>query len=200
MKLIDYLRSIREESDKRKLLSQYLFTLDHRYKVRLDTITGKFGITNRHLLIFISDLPEIEIDGYMISFDIMGSFLLIGRKKKKNDLTKENKAFIEKVLSTLNEITGKGFRASSRKNQTVILARISEGYTYENFVHVIHGQAIRWLGTDSEIYLRPETLFGNKMDGYVNAPIPKSKATTNKLNKINEAINSAKQFDWEAHS
>lgn len=200
MKLIDYLRSIREESDKRKLLAQYLFTLNFKYKVRLETITQKFNISNNHFLIFTKSLPEIEIDGGMVKFIIEGSFLIVKRIPKKNELSKQKKAMIENILHALNVITGKGYRASSRKNQTVILARLFEGYVYDDFIHVIQGQAIRWLGTDSEIYLRPETLFGSKMDGYLNAPIPKSKTTSNKLNKINEAINSAKQFDWEANS
>ena len=38
------------------------------------------------------------------------------------------------------------------------------------------------------------------MEGYVNAPIPTSKTNQNKLEKINEAINTAKQFDWENNS
>ncbi len=55
---------------------------------------------------------------------------------------------------------------------------------------------MKWLGTDSEIYLRPETIFGEKMDGYLNAPEPTHKKNTNKLQNISDAINEAKQFDW----
>lgn len=31
----------------------------------------------------------------------------------------------------------------------------------------------RWIGTEYEQYLQPQTLFGNKMDNYLNTTMPK---------------------------
>jgi len=203
MKLIKFLQSIKEATDKRKLLSMFLITIDKKVtKIGFDYISDKFGISNRQIQIFIKEFPELTIEKYVVKFETAGTDILVKRAKEKTavELTTEKKAFIEKVLETLNEITGKRFRYSAKKSRTCILARIDEGYIFDEFVHVIHGQSIRWLGTESELYLRPETLFGTKMEGYVNAPIPASNPNQNKLQKINEAINQAKQFDWENNS
>lgn len=31
----------------------------------------------------------------------------------------------------------------------------------------------KWKGTEYEQYLQPQTLFGNKMDNYLNQPMPR---------------------------
>ena len=45
---------------------------------------------------------------------------------------------------------------------------IPEGFTKEDFIKVIDNKVNEWLGTDMERYLRPETLFGIKFEGYLN--------------------------------
>ena len=47
-------------------------------------------------------------------------------------------------------------------------ARFAEGHTVEDFVEVIDTKANEWLGSDAAKYLRPETLFGSKFEGYLN--------------------------------
>lgn len=39
----------------------------------------------------------------------------------------------------------------------------------EDFKKVIDWKVSEWTGTDMEKYLRPETLFGTKFEGYLNA-------------------------------
>ena len=50
----------------------------------------------------------------------------------------------------------------------MINARIKEGFTKEDFIKVIDNKVGEWLGTDMERFLRPETLFGTKFEGYLN--------------------------------
>lgn len=52
--------------------------------------------------------------------------------------------------------------------RTKINARFAEGHTVEDFVTVIDTKAEEWIGTDAARYLRPETLFGTKFEGYLN--------------------------------
>ena len=51
---------------------------------------------------------------------------------------------------------------------TLINARFNEGYTKEDFIKVIDIKTNEWLKTKMEQYLRPETLFSNKFEGYLN--------------------------------
>lgn len=72
------------------------------------------------------------------------------------------------VIDYLNERTGKQYKSTTKKNQTVIRARSDEGFNLEDFKKVIDNKVAEWKGTDMEKYLRPETLFGTKFEGYLN--------------------------------
>ncbi|MCO4327069.1 conserved phage C-terminal domain-containing protein [Staphylococcus agnetis] len=72
------------------------------------------------------------------------------------------------VIDYLNKQTGKQYKSTTKKNQTVIRARTDEGFTLNDFKQVIDNKVSEWKGTDMEKYLRPETLFGTKFEGYLN--------------------------------
>ena len=93
----------------------------------------------------------------------------IDKEKEKE----KNKEIYKQVVSYLNEKAGTAYRASSSKTQTYIHARIADGFTLDDFKTVIDKKCAEWLGTDMEQYLRPETLFGTKFEGYLNAKIQK---------------------------
>ena len=70
----------------------------------------------------------------------------------------------------LNETTGSNYKATSKKTQSLIRARLLDGFTVDDFKAVITKKAKEWQGTDMVQYLRPETLFGTKFEGYLNQP------------------------------
>ncbi|MBO0385649.1 conserved phage C-terminal domain-containing protein [Staphylococcus haemolyticus] len=72
------------------------------------------------------------------------------------------------VINYLNQQTGKHYKSTTKKNQTVIRARTDEGFKLDDFKQVINNKVAEWKGTDMEKYLRPETLFGTKFEGYLN--------------------------------
>ncbi|MEJ7542635.1 conserved phage C-terminal domain-containing protein [Staphylococcus intermedius] len=72
------------------------------------------------------------------------------------------------VIEYLNKQTGKQYKSTTKKNQTVIRARTDEGFTLDDFKKAIDNKVSEWKGTDMEKYLRPETLFGTKFEGYLN--------------------------------
>ncbi|UXR86198.1 conserved phage C-terminal domain-containing protein [Staphylococcus felis] len=72
------------------------------------------------------------------------------------------------VINYLNKQTGKQYKPTTKKNQTVIRARTDEGFTLDDFKKVIDNKVAEWKGTEMEKYLRPETLFGTKFEGYLN--------------------------------
>ena len=45
---------------------------------------------------------------------------------------------------------------------------MKEGYKKEDFIGVIDKKYKEWKDTEREKYVRPETLFGDKFEAYVN--------------------------------
>lgn len=74
----------------------------------------------------------------------------------------------KEIIDYLNSKTGKKYRDNVQKNKSLIKARWSEGYRLEDFKQVIDNMVTDWSGTKYAKYLRPETLFGTKFDGYLN--------------------------------
>lgn len=75
---------------------------------------------------------------------------------------------IVNIINYLNAKTGKAFKYNNKKTVSLIQARQAEGYTLEDFIKVIDIKTGEWLKTDMNKYLRPETLFGNKFESYLN--------------------------------
>ena len=88
----------------------------------------------------------------------------------KDSLEKEKYIYI---VDYLNQKAGTKYKASSKKTQTCIHARLAEGFTEDDFKAVIDKKCAEWLGTEFEQYLRPETLFGTKFESYLNAKVTK---------------------------
>lgn len=79
-----------------------------------------------------------------------------------------NKDMCIEIIDYLNLKTKKAFRYNAKKTLSCIDARLNENYTLEDFKKVIDNKTNQWIDTDKDIYLRPETLFGNKFEGYLN--------------------------------
>lgn len=73
------------------------------------------------------------------------------------------------IIDHLNQRAGTRYRRG-RSTCALIRARWSEGYRLDDFERVIDVKCAEWLGTDMAKYLRPETLFGGKFEGYLNQP------------------------------
>lgn len=78
------------------------------------------------------------------------------------------------ILDYLNRKAGTKYRDGAMAKK-FINARLNEGYTLEDFQTVIDSKCAEWLRTDMAKYLRPETLFGTKMDGYLGQAGMKSR-------------------------
>lgn len=78
------------------------------------------------------------------------------------------KYLIRIPLAYLNHTVGKNYKYLD-KNLKPIMARFKEGYTLEDFKQVIDIKTAEWKDSpEFSKYLRPETLFGTKFDGYLN--------------------------------
>ena len=97
------------------------------------------------------------------------------------------------ILEDLNKRikSKKGFSPLAKSNQNLIKARMSEGFTVENFITVNEKKVKQWLH-DPEMskYLRPATLYGNKFDGYLNevvCDLPETNSNSLNKNKFQSA-------------
>lgn len=100
-------------------------------------------------------------------------------QKKHNNNTVEKTSFSDNVCAIvefLNDQTGSKYRPTTKKTKDCIKARMNEGFVLNEFKTVIRHKTKEWLGKDGEQWLRPETLFGNKFEGYLNDAIRKRKA------------------------
>lgn len=101
-----------------------------------------------------------------------------GRPQKPQEKPKEQKKTVEpvkkkepppyqEIIDYLNEKAGKRFKVNA-KTEAHINARVNDGYTLADFRAVIEKKVAEWRGTEMDKFLRPETLFGTKFEGYLN--------------------------------
>jgi uncharacterized phage protein (TIGR02220 family) len=83
--------------------------------------------------------------------------------------TEKNTMPCTDIIHYLNQKTSKRFKPESRKTKELIQARFTEGFTLEDFKKVIDLKSAEWLQDPKwNKFLRPETLFGNKFESYLN--------------------------------
>ncbi|WP_157800942.1 phage replisome organizer N-terminal domain-containing protein [Bacillus solitudinis] len=99
------------------------------------------------------DVTDIELELYKEELEI----------DKEKDIP-----FIE-IVNYLNQQAHKNYKYSTRKTKDLIKARWNDGFTLNDFKKVIDVKCKEWLNNnDMNNYLRPETLFGTKFEGYLN--------------------------------
>lgn len=85
---------------------------------------------------------------------------------KKNNI--KEKIPYDEIIGCLNTMACTRYKSTTPKTRTLIKSRWEEGFKEIDFITVIKKKCDSWLGTDMEKYLRPETLFGTKFEGYLN--------------------------------
>ena len=105
----------------------------------------------------------------------------INRKYKKDNIVELRPTihpFITDVINYLNTKANKNFKTNTVKTVKLIEKRLNEGYTLEQFKQVIDTKVATWQNdTTMNKYLRPETLFGEKFESYLNETPPTTKST-----------------------
>lgn len=106
--------------------------------------------------------------------------------KTNKNLLLEKSAF--EIIEYLNLKTGKNFRSSTKITIRLIKARLSEGFTIEDFKTVIDNMKYKWTGTKFQQYLVPTTLFGNKFETYLNQDRKPEKEIDGKFKRGNMVL------------
>lgn len=116
------------------------------------------------------EIQGVEIQG------VENRHLLNKEDKGTDDQATEDKddddfsTKVKEIVGHLNEVCGTSYRPTTRQTRSRISARLGEGFTVEDFMAVIDSRKALW-ANDARMreYLRPETLFGTKFEGYLNA-------------------------------
>lgn len=89
------------------------------------------------------------------------------QRKQVESVKKKDSPPYQEIIDYLNEKAGKRFKVNE-KTKAHINARVNDGYTLSDFRAVIEKKVAEWRGTEMDKFLRPETLFGTKFEGYLN--------------------------------
>jgi len=92
----------------------------------------------------------------------------------------------KEIVDYLNLKTSKSYKRSTSKTKSLIKARWNEGFRLDDFKKVIDNKCFEWIdNSDMAKYLRPETLFGTKFEGYLNE------------NNVAPQTQEEKDYGWE---
>ena len=81
---------------------------------------------------------------------------------------------INNIVEYLNQKANVNYKTTTKKTRDLIIARLNEGFTENDFKKVIDNKCKDWLYSKMSEYLRPETLFGTKFESYLNKVSNKS--------------------------
>ncbi|AAL96804.1 conserved phage C-terminal domain-containing protein [Clostridium perfringens] len=113
---------------------------------------------------------------------------LVAKCDNKDSPIKDSNNIYSQVIDYLNSKAGKSFKYTTKKTQDLIKARLADGFKKEEFFKVIDNKVKEWQGTEYEKYLRPETLFGNKFEGYLNQGVNKKSYEERKENSSKDSF------------
>ena len=137
-------------------------------------------------------------NGISIELTKQNIIIKVIRNKKVKTIKeplKNNIDLIKNVIDYLNEKTSKRFTIKNKQTIRFINGRIKDGYNENDFKKVIDIKTEKWLNTSMEDFLRPQTLFSQKMESYLNEKNNKKK-TNERFQKTQSAVDKAKQVDW----
>ncbi|EOU2100377.1 hypothetical protein C0L85_03910 [Clostridium perfringens] len=165
--------------------------LERRLLFEKDSVKGKFSYIN--ITKKLDSLSEyLPYDKMSQGLRQSGIRVTTECRNKDSSIRDTNNIIYSQVIEYLNSKTGKSYKSTTRKTQSLIKARIDEGFNEEEFFKVIDNKVSEWKGTEYEKYLRPETLFGNKFEGYLNQDFG---AGTKEISKSNLNIKKG-NFDY----
>jgi uncharacterized phage protein (TIGR02220 family) len=113
--------------------------------------------------------------------------------RKKSDDSSYPNEFYEEIIEFLNQSTGKNYKHKSAINRKFITSRLNDGFTIDDFKRVIEVKSINWLGGKMEQFLRPETLFSNKFESYLNENVVSNTPNSNLKNTYDQ-VSIANEF------
>ena len=93
------------------------------------------------------------------------------KEEEKNKKKIKRREDINIIIDDLNNIIKSAYKSDTPKTQELIYARFKDGFSIQDFKTVHRKMAKAW-GVDNKMrqYLRPQTLYSNKFESYLNRP------------------------------
>jgi uncharacterized phage protein (TIGR02220 family) len=90
-------------------------------------------------------------------------------EEEEKEKEEEKNNIVVDVIDYLNKQADKNYKASTKRTKSLVNARIQEGFGMDDFKRVIDNKVKAWKSNEQmNVYLRPETLFSTKFEGYLN--------------------------------
>jgi uncharacterized phage protein (TIGR02220 family) len=143
------------------------------------------------------------VKGFVIGQEIPSNAAFLFYEKESNKLFYElplrervrqqddHSQLILDVIEYLNKVTGSSYSSKAEVTRKLIKARANEGRELQDFKTVIDNKCKDWLGDPQwGKFLRPQTLFGNKFEGYLSQKSPQelSENAFNELDSLLDGI------------
>ena len=165
-------------------VSQVINSLQKKGYIEIEYIKNGKEILKRKMMIKKPPYPiKFSKGGYLENDDTPIKFSKGGylENAKENNTLSNNTLIsnIKYIVEYINFKAGTRYRYQTESTKKHISARLKEGFTIDDFKTVIDKKVSEWKKTKMEQYLRPETLFGSKFEGYLN-----QKINTNEKNSI----------------
>ena len=144
-------------------------------RIYLDVLNGSVEST-------FQEVQKVHIGSVESTFQEVQKVHTIKTENTKTENNNNKLLICKEVISYLNLKAKKNFKVDTASHQKFIKARLKEGYVLEDFKKVVDIMVAKWEGTEYEQYLQPQTLFGNKMDNYLNQPM------TRKVHSFQSAV------------
>ena len=135
-------------------------------RIYLDALNGSVEST-------FQEVQKVHIGSVENTLSEVQKIHTIKTENTKTENNNNKLLICKEVISYLNLKAKKNFKVDTASHQKFIKARLKEGYVLEDFKKVVDIMVAKWKGTEYEQYLQPQTLFGNKMDNYLNQPMPR---------------------------
>lgn len=129
------------------------------------------------------------------SSDTSSDVVALEEDKEKEEEREEDINIYSEIIDYLNSKANTNYRVNNKKTRASINARITEGFTVEDFKKVIDIKSAEWLNTNMQQYLRPETLFGTKFEGYLNQKITKQAGNYTSNNSKRHQENTSSSYN-----
>ena len=181
----------RELFPKKKQLEMCIYLLGREgERISISEVCSSLHIQRSSAYNLLKSLIELlSKHNVPLAVGVMDGFVMM---KRKTEVKPTEKTHVNAIITYLNEKTGKNFKTNSKVAEKCIQARIGEGFGYDDFKYVIDVKAQKWMNSDMEDYLRPETLFSNKFQSYLNER-PQQKP----ISKIEQSISTIQSnVDW----
>lgn len=148
-------------------------------RIYLEALNGSVEST-------FQEVQKVHLGSAKSAFQEVQKVHTIKTENTKTENNNNKLSICKEVISYLNLKAKKNFKVNTASHQKFIKARLKEGYVLEDFKKVVDVMVAKWKGTEYEQYLQPQTLFGNKMDNYLNQPMPKR--STILTSKVDERL------------